>query len=70
MTRRAATRYGPCSSRAMSHGQPAGQEWLAYTPGDTYWRRSRGSLVCESSNGPRGYFIISDYPSQRYMQNL
>jgi hypothetical protein len=37
---------GPCSRRSTSQGQPAGQERLAYTLGDAYWRRPRGVVWC------------------------
>jgi hypothetical protein len=41
MTRRTPTRWGPYSGPVTSQGQPAGQERLAYTLGDAYWRRPR-----------------------------
>jgi hypothetical protein len=62
MIRRVPTRWGPCSSRATSQGQPAGQRRLAYPLGDAYWRRLAGRLVCGSSNGPRGYFVLCHPP--------
>src|SRR5215218_8456229 len=58
MTRRAATRWRPCSRPSRSQGQPAGQVGLAYTLGDAYFGRPRrvGGAV-EGFSDPRGYFI-------------
>lgn len=59
ITRRSATRWGPCSNRVRSQGQPAraGQDGLAYTLGGRILAAaSWGRLVCGSSNDPRGYF--------------
>jgi len=70
MTRRAATRGGPCSRRATSQGQPAGQAGLAYTLGDAYWRRPCGSFGVRASNGPRAYFAWRHASTRRYEQNL
>src|SRR5512132_1261583 len=83
MTRRAATRWGPCSRRATSQGQPAGvavQAGLACTLGGrmlqvaswVVWREATPTRLCRATQTPPGRSFYgwhaSAAPSARWAQ--